>query len=66
MSRVEQIEAEIRRMPPDELALFRAWFAEFDAELWDRQLEADVKAGKLDSLTARALREHEAGNSTEL
>ena len=66
MSRIEQIEAEIRQMSPDELALFRAWFAEFDAELWDRQFEADVKAGKLDSLAARAIREHEAGRSTEL
>jgi hypothetical protein len=66
MSRVEEIEAEIQRMSSQELASFRAWFAEFDAESWDRQFEADVKAGKLDALAASALRDHEAGNSTKL
>ena len=66
MSRVEQVESEIQRMSKEELASLRAWFAEFDAQAWDRQFEQDVKAGKLDELTARALREHEAGNSTEL
>lgn len=66
MSRVEQIEAEIQRMSSEELGLFRAWFAEFDAELWDRQFAADVKAGKLDSLAALAVRDHEAGHSTKL
>ena len=66
MNRVEQIEAEIRRMSSEELARFRAWFAEFDAKAWDRQLEQDVLAGKLDGLAERALRDHQAGNSTEL
>jgi hypothetical protein len=66
MSRVEQIETEIRRMSSEELALFRAWFAEFDAESWDRQFAEDVKAGKLDALTALAIRDHEAGHSTKL
>jgi len=42
------------------------WFAEFDAAAWDRQLELDVKAGKLDTLADEALRDHAAGKSTEL
>ena len=66
MTRLEQIESEIQRMSPEEIATFRAWFTEFDAQSWDRQFEEDVKAGKLDALTAQALRDHEAGNSTEL
>jgi hypothetical protein len=66
MSRVEQIEAEIQRMSLEELALFRAWFAEFDWESWDRQFSEDVKAGKLDTLAALAIRDHEAGRSTKL
>jgi hypothetical protein len=36
------------------LAEFRRWFAEFDAAAWDRQLEADATAGKLDALLAEA------------
>ena len=35
-------------------------------EAWDRQFEADVKAGKLDTLAERALRDHRAGRSTRL
>jgi hypothetical protein len=31
-------------------AEFRRWYAEFDADLWDRQVEADPKNGKLDFL----------------
>ena len=36
------------------LAEFRRWFAEFDAAAWDRRLEADVTAGKLDALLTEA------------
>ena len=66
MSRVEQIEAEIQRMSSEELAMFRAWFAEFDWESWNRQLAEDVKAGKLDALAALAVQDHESGRSTKL
>ena len=34
---VEEIERAVRKLSPEELAAFRAWFAEFDAEVWDRQ-----------------------------
>jgi hypothetical protein len=33
---------------------------------WDKELEADAKAGKLDRLAERALREHRAGKSKPL
>jgi hypothetical protein len=66
MSKVESLEKQIQQLSSAELAEFRRWFAEFDAHLWDRQLEADVKAGKLDSLAEKALRAHAAGESTKL
>ena len=66
MEKVEKIEQEVQELSPDELAQFRQWFAAFDAEAWDRQFEADVKAGKLDALAERALRDHAAGKSTKL
>lgn len=66
MGKIENLEAQVRALSPEELARFREWFAQFDAEAWDRQLEADVKAGKLDKLAERALRAHAAGQSTEL
>jgi hypothetical protein len=66
MKKVERIEREVEELSSEELAKFRQWFAAFDAEAWDRQLEADVKAGKLDALSDRALRDHAAGKSTKL
>jgi hypothetical protein len=66
MSRVDKIEGQIRDLSAEELRALRVWFAEFDAESWDRQFEADVPAGRLERLAERALRDHEAGLSTKL
>jgi len=66
VSKLENIESQIEELSPQELAAFREWFTKFDAEAWDRQFEADVTAGKLDSLAERALRDHAAGRSTKL
>lgn len=66
MSRVEKVEEAVQALSPDELAEFRAWFAEYDWVVWDQQLERDVGAGKLDSLGEEALREHASGNTKPL
>ncbi len=66
MSELEQLEQRIRNLSPDELAKFRAWFIEFDHLMWDRQIEADSKAGKLDGLVAEALAEFKAGKAREI
>ena len=66
MRRVEQVESQVKELSPDELKLFRDWFAQFDADLWDQQIEADAKSGKLLDLANRALGDHEAGRSTVL
>lgn len=66
MSKLEIIEGQIKELSREELAQLREWLAGFDAEVWDRQFEADVKAGKLDALAENALRDHLAGRSTKL
>ncbi len=66
MGKVEIIEGQVKQLSREELTEFREWFAGFDAEVWDRQFEADVKAGKLDALAENALRDHLAGRSTKL
>ena len=66
MDRVEKVKQEVQELSPEELAAFRRWFAAFDAEAWDCQFAADVKAGKLDALAERALRDHAAGKSPKL
>ena len=66
MSKVENIEQEIKGLTPSELAAFRRWFLEFDAQVWDSQIEEDVRKGKLDRLAEEALAAHRAGKSKEL
>ncbi len=66
MSKVENIESQIKDLSAEELTAFRKWFTKFDAEVREQQFDADVKAGKLDSLAERALRGHAAGRSTKL
>jgi hypothetical protein len=48
MSTVEKVEAALRQMTAEELVAFRAWYAEFDAQVWDRQRESESASGKLD------------------
>ena len=63
---LQELENSISKLRPEELAKFREWFWRFDAKNWDSQFEADVSAGKLDSLADVAIREHQAGESTGL
>ena len=66
MSNVEQLEQQVEVLSLEDLAKFRAWFLEFDARVWDAQIEADVKAGKLDCLIDEALADYKAGKAREL
>ena len=66
MGKVEQIEQEVQMLSEVELAQFRAWFLEYDWAAWDRQLERDVQAGRLDDRAEKALRDHAAGKTTPL
>jgi hypothetical protein len=62
---VQQLEQAVRQLSPEELASFRIWFAQFDAEVWDRQIEADVLAGRLDQLADEALQDLREGRCTD-
>ena len=42
MTKVEQLEHEVRALSSEELASFREWFVAFDAADWDRQFEVDA------------------------
>jgi hypothetical protein len=66
MTTVEQITGAVKRLPKKDLARFRKWFADYDAAVWDRQLEQDAAAGRLDALAREALRDHRAGRTREL
>ncbi|MEM8559021.1 MAG: hypothetical protein AAGG50_14465 [Bacteroidota bacterium] len=58
---VQELEAAIAKLPPDQLAALAEWFDEYRADEWDRQIEADAKAGRLDALVAEAQEDIAAG-----
>lgn len=66
MGNVKSIEQAVQALPPEELAEFRRWFAEFDAAAWDRQIESDAAAGRLDQLAEEARADYDAGVPRQL
>ena len=66
MSDLEELEQRIRNLSSEELAKFRAWFVEFDHLIWDKQIEADSKAGKLDALLNEAVADYKAGKARKI
>jgi len=66
MDKIDDLERRIEALSTEELASFRAWFADFDARTWDRQFEADATSGKLDGLAKVARDEHAGGHTTKL
>ncbi len=63
---VEELEVVVSELSPQELARFSEWFEEFRAEQWDRRIEADAVAGRLDAAGQRADDDFEAGRCTPL
>jgi hypothetical protein len=63
---VKEIESAIAQLPPTKVAELAEWFEEFHAQLWDKQLEEDVKAGRLDSLLREAEQDHDSGRCEKL
>ena len=66
MSTIQEIKEAVSQLPQEDLAVFRVWFAEFDAMQWDRQLETDAAAGRLDPLADEALTDLREGRCTDL
>lgn len=61
MSKVSKIKEAIDALPEEDFIQLRQWFSEKDWEKWDKQIEADLKAGKLDFLIKEALEEKGKG-----
>ena len=63
---VEDLEKAVSKLPPDDLARFRAWFEEFEATRFDRKIERDATSGRLDRLAEQALAGYRQGRAQEL
>ncbi len=63
---VEELESIVSRLSEAELARFSEWFEEFMADAWDRKIEQDLNAGRLDPALKRADDHYNAGRCTPL
>ena len=61
MSTVQEIEIAIQKLTPQEIKAIADWLQEFREELWDKQIDADIAAGKLDRFADKALEDYRAG-----
>jgi hypothetical protein len=66
VNKLKNFRKKISELSADDLTTFRDWFAKFDADAWDRQIESDIQAGKLDKFAAKVLSEHKRVESHEL
>lgn len=62
MLTLEQIEAAILQLSPDEFHQLSEWFFDLDYQRWDEKLEKDITDGKLEDLAQEAIADFEAGH----
>ncbi len=66
MSTVEEIEVAVSQLAPTDYEKFRQWLAEYDNRLWDKEMEEDAQAGRLDALLNEGLDDLKNGRCTDL
>jgi hypothetical protein len=66
MSKVDELKRAIERLPREEFTELVRWLSEKEWERWDREIEADSKAGRLDFLVREALDEKTRGTLKDL
>ena len=55
MATVKELQQAILKLPEEDYAELLRWLLELDWEKWDRELEEDVQAGRLDARSAEAI-----------
>jgi hypothetical protein len=63
---VEELEREVSQLPESDLKRFTEWFEEFRADQWDKQIEADILAGRFDAMAKHVDEQFLAGNAVPL
>jgi len=65
MTKIEKLTNEIQQLSREELTAFRDWFRRYDADEWDKEIEEDIWAGRLEGLANKAIADHKAGRTKE-
>ena len=63
---IQELEQAISQLSNEEFMRLAQWIDEYRAEKWDRQIDADIRAGRLDEAGRRADADFDAGRCTPL
>jgi hypothetical protein len=63
VSTVQEIKQAIEQLPKEDFWKLSAWVIERQESEWDRQIEEDVRAGRLDELSQAAIADLKAGRT---
>ena len=63
---IAEIESAIAQLPAKEFAELMAWLQKHYNNMWDKQIEDDLAAGRLDNLIADAEDEYRQGSARPL
>jgi hypothetical protein len=66
MSKIDALKAEIESLPSEDFAEIFRWLSEKDWERWDKEIEADSAAEKLEFLVHEASEEKAKGTLKDL
>jgi hypothetical protein len=66
MSKIDELKAEIESLPSEEFAEIFRWLSEKDCEGWDKEIEADSQAGRLDFVVREGREEKAKGTLKDL
>lgn len=63
---VIEITSAIKNLPQNEFSELSEWFAEFEAQVWDKKIEHDLQNGKLQSVINEAEKDFSEGRCRQL
>jgi hypothetical protein len=66
MSKIDELKADIERLPSEELAELFRWLSAREWESWDKEIDADSQAGRLDFLVREAREEKAKGTLKDM
>jgi len=66
MSKIDDLKAEIESLPSEEFAEIFQWLSERGWEKWDKEIEADSQAGRLEFLVREGREQKAKGTLKDL
>ena len=66
MTLLEEIEEKVTELSEEDRAKLRDYLDELSEAAWDREIEQDFRAGRMDALIAQAIKDDDEGKSTPL